>query len=83
MHADVGVEHADAWLCLANAARQIVICNLGGPGSVTLIGIKVTDLYGPTAVSRLHSDTTRHTTSRPLTIGAGLRAPHCPVSAFV
>ena len=39
---------------------DIVICDLDGPGSFTLIDIKVTDSCGPTAVSRLHSDTTRH-----------------------
>ena len=38
----------------------IVICDLDGPESFTLIDIKVTDSCGPTAVSRLHSDTTRH-----------------------
>ena len=39
---------------------DIVICDLDGPGSFTLIDIKVTDSCGPTAMSRLHSDTTRH-----------------------
>ena len=48
---------------MASRMRTWYICDLDGPGSFCpspLIDIKVTDSCGPTAVSRLHSDTTRH-----------------------
>ena len=47
------------WGSLLPKQPDIVIRDLDGRGSWTLIDIKTTDVAGPTAISRLHTSTTR------------------------